>query len=523
LSEITASKEIPPAAAAAVNEAPSTAGITTRVVKGSLWTLAGQVLPLLVSFVATPFVIRFLGAESYGVLILITLIPSYFVFADLGMSVASTRFGSEAYAKGQREKEAEVVRTAALIALSASSPAALGILIFSFPIVGLFNVPENLRAEASLALKFAAATFVLNILCGIFNTPQLTRLRMDLNTLVTTGFRMLGLVATPFVLYFGGGIAGAAFVLLASAALTLAGHFFISSRLLRELVRLSIDRNIIKPLLVFGGALAVSNVAGILLVNLEKAVLPRVASVESLAYYSVAFTLASMATLFSGAMTQSLLPAFSQLFAPEKKEEMNRLFARTLRINIIGLVPAVAFLFVVAEPFFTFWAGADFGRESAPLFYILLSGLFFNIIAYIPHASLVASGRTDMLAKIYWLELPPYILATVALTSFFGAAGAAIAWSLRVVVDALIFIWLSKNLVGISLKIFQGNGLFFALVSLALMLPIFIIGFINNYSIWLFISAPLCVFVYFVTIWRFFLEAEEKRWVNSKIHALIYR
>ena len=520
MSEITASKEIP---ASAANEAPSTAGMTTKVVKGSLWTLAGQVLPLLVSFFATPFVIRFLGAESYGVLILITLIPTYFVFADLGMSIASTRFGSEAYAKGHREKEAETVRTAALLALSVSFPAALGILIFSFPIVGLFKVPENLRPEASFALKFAAATFVLNILSGIFNTPQLTRLRMDLNTLVTTGFRVLGLIATPFVLYFGGGVAGAAFVLLVSAALTLAGHFFISSRLLKELARISIDRSVFQPLLKFGFPLAISNIAAILLVNSEKAILARSASVESLAYYSVATTFAGMATLFSSAMIQSLLPAFSQLSAPEKKEELNRLFARTLRINLVGLIPAVTFLFVIAKPFFTLWAGENFGRESSPPFYVLLFGLFFNIIAYIPHASLVASGRTDVLAKIYWLELAPYVLLVAVLTTSFGAVGAALAWSLRIIADALVFIWLSKKMTGVSLKIFQGKELSFALISLALMLPVFIIGFTNNYSIWLFIFAPLCVTVYLITVWNFFLEADERRWVNGKIHALINR
>jgi len=48
--------------------------MTTKVVKGSLWTLAGQVAPLGVSLVTMPFVIRMLGAESGGVLILVGLI-----------------------------------------------------------------------------------------------------------------------------------------------------------------------------------------------------------------------------------------------------------------------------------------------------------------------------------------------------------------------------------------------------------------------------------------------------------------
>src|SRR5580765_3927840 len=94
--------------------------MTTKVVKGSLWTLAGQVLPLIASLVATPFTIRLLGSEAYGVVILVGLIPTYFSFADFGMGIASTKFGSEAYGQGDTRKEGEVVRTAAVVAFLSS-------------------------------------------------------------------------------------------------------------------------------------------------------------------------------------------------------------------------------------------------------------------------------------------------------------------------------------------------------------------------------------------------------------------
>ena len=155
---------------------PSTAGMTTKVVKGSLWTLLGQVAPLAVSLVATPFTIRLLGAEGYGVLILVGLIPTYLGFADLGMGIASTKFGSEAYAAGDADKEARTVRTAAVLSLALSIPFAILIFVLSGWLATLFNVPEHLHAEASLALKVAAFTFVLNFLNSIFNTPQLDRL-----------------------------------------------------------------------------------------------------------------------------------------------------------------------------------------------------------------------------------------------------------------------------------------------------------------------------------------------------------
>lgn len=501
-------------------EIASTQGMTTKVFKGSLWTFMGQVLPLGVSLFTTPFVIRLLGSESYGVLVLVLLIPAYFNFADFGMSLGSTKFGSEAYAEGSKKEEGEVVRTAALISLLSSLPIAILIFIFSFFIVEWFKVPAYLQSEASLALKFASITFVLNFLSGIFNTPQLSRLRMDLNTFVNAGFRIIGLIATPIILYLGGGIAGALFALMLASFLTLTGHIFISGRLLKELFRLSINQNFIKPLLKFGGALVISGIAAILLVNLEKVVLARVISIEALAYYSVAFTFANMATMFSSAMVQSLLPAFSQLLKPEKKDELNKLFSRSLRVNIIGLIPLIMFLFFVAKPFFTIWAGENFGRESSMPFYVLLFGLFFNVIAYIPYSVLMASGRTDIFAKIYWLELFPYILLVVVLTYKFGIVGTAAAWSIRVIVDAAIIIRLAKNIVGVSLRIFQGKGYIFASLLTLLIPPVLIMFFIGNYSLWLTFSVVLCITIYSVIVWKKLIESEERNWIINRLYTV---
>ena len=504
-------------------ETLSTRGITTKVFKGSLWTIIGQVLPLAASLFATHFVIKILGSEAYGVLILVGLIPSYFNFADFGMGLASTKFASEAYARGSRDGEGKVIRTAALIAFLTSLPIAAVIFVFSFSIAAWLNVPEHLQPETSLALKFATVTIVLNSLSGIFNTPQLSRLRMDLNTFVTSGFRILGIITAPIVLYLGCGIAGAVFVIMIANFLTLICHLFVSGKLLNELFGLSVDRDIIKPLLKFGGALAISGIAIILLINLEKLVLARVSSVEVLAYYSVAFTFASMATMFSGSMTQSLLPAFSQLLRPEKRHELNKLFSRSLRINIIGLIPTIMFLFVVAKPFFTIWAGENFGRESSIPFYILLFGLSFNVIAYIPYIVLLAAGRTDILAKLSWIELFPYILLIAVLTNKFGAVGAAAAWSLRVIIEAGILIWLSKKFVGISLNLFKGKGYFFALIFLLLIPPILVVFFISNYSVGLVFLVPICIMIYFVIVWKKLLETEEKVWISNKMYAIFNR
>ncbi len=498
----------------------STQGMTTKVVKGSLWTLSGQVLPLAVSFVATYFVVRMLGVESYGVLILVGLIPAYFSFADFGMSIASTKFGSEAYAAGSPKNEAKVVRTAALISFLTSFPIAAAIFAFSYSLVKWQNVPEHLLREASLALKLSAGIFVLNFLSAVFNTPQLSRLRMDLNTFVTTGFRTAGIIITPIVIYLGGGIDGALTVLLAASFLTLLGHLYVSGRLLKELFSFSIDPAMIKPLLKFGGPLMIGSVAVILLVNLEKGILTSVASVKALAYYSVAFTLANMATMFSASMIQSLIPAFSQLLAPEKKSELNQLFSRGLRLNLIILLPGIAFLFVIAKPFFTIWAGADFGRESTMPFYVLLVGLFFNVIAYMPHSILTATGKTGVFAKLYWAELVPYAVLVTILTYYFGAVGAAAAWSARVTTDAFLLIWLAKKLTGVSFNIFPISKYTLALGLLFFSTLIVSAAIYDISPILLIILVVVYSLLYFVMVWKLFLVNEEKIWVGEKLKSV---
>lgn len=499
-------------------ETRSTAGMTTKVVKGSLWTLAGQVFPLGASLVATPFVIRFLGAEGYGVFILVGLIPTYLGFADMGMSIASTKFGSEAYAAGDAEREARTVRTAAVIALCAAVPAAMLIAVFSSRLVDMFNVPEQLAAEAALALKIASVTFVLNFLNAIFNTPQLTRLRMDLNTLLTSGLRMGGIIATPIVIYFGGGILGAVVVLLIVALATFIGHLSVSSRLLPQLLDITVDRSSIRPLLKFGGALTLSGIAGIVLVNAEKGMLSTLLSPKALAYYYVAFTLVNMMAMFSSAMVQSILPAFSQLQDSGTRSHLNSLYSRGIRMNLIWLVPSLVSLSIIAKPFFTYWAGPDFGRESVLPFYIMLGGIVVNVVAYFPHSAILASGRTDVMAKLYLIEVIPYVLIVWGLTFGWGISGVAAAWSMRAIVDALIIFVLAKRFANVQFQWRHAGS--FAVASFVMLLPFPINLVYQNFTVWMIGLTAAAGAVYSFIIWKAVLESEEVGWLTKQIQTI---
>ncbi|MEP6904220.1 MAG: oligosaccharide flippase family protein, partial [Actinomycetota bacterium] len=457
----------------------------------------------------------------YGVIILVGLIPNYFAFADFGMGIASTKFGSEAYGQGSRNKEGEVVRTATFIALSTLLVFLLPIFVFShWIIVNWFKVSETYQMSASIALKITSVSFVLGILSSVLNTPQLSRLRMDLNTLINAVPKILMGIITPLVLYLTRSVVDAVLVAFFAAVLIFTATVFTSGKILPELYQPTIDKSLFKPLLKFGSGWLIAMIAAVLLSNVEKFFLARYVSVQSLAYYSIAFTFANMATMFSSSMTQSLVPAFSQLLAPEKRIEFDALFARSLRLNLIWLLPAIMFMFVVAKPFFTIWAGAEFGFQSSPPFYILLFGLLFNILAYIPHSTITASGRTDVLAKLYWVELVLYIFSAAWLVNSYQIVGAAAAWSLRVIIDAFIIIWLAKRIVGGSFKFFNHFGSLVGGVIL-LLPPIVFALFYDNFSFWLIPLVLICTALYSLLIWKTFVDGDERKWIKSKIENLL--
>ncbi len=495
---------------------PDNRGMTVKVMKGSFWVLMGQVLPLFATFVASPFVIRLLGSESYGVLILVGLISSYFSFADFGMVMASTKFGSEAYASGSSDNEGSVIRTAALIGVFSSLLIAIPMFIFSGWIVSdLLKVPEHLHKQASIALKITSIAFVMSFIGNIFNTPQLSRMRMDLNVLINSGFKILMTLTTPIVLYFGGGIVQAIMVTFVAAFLIMSVNIIVSGRLQPSIFVTSINQKMVRPLLKFGGNLVLYSIGLIITNNLEKFLLTRYVSVKSLAYYSVAFTFANMTTMFSMAMVQTLLPAFSQLLTPDKREQLKSLFNRCVRVGLISMIPSLMVLLIIAKPFFTIWAGKEFGINSIFPFYVLLAGVFFSLLVYVPNTILLSSGRSHLFARFYLVEILPYAAITYFLINWLGIIGAAMAWSLRETVNAFTFIHYAKKHTGLTL---DPDRKFKGIIGGALVfLPPALVAFLyNNFSPWIFILLPFCLAAYFLFTWKKLVNPEEREWIKKQ-------
>src|SRR5215472_9531717 len=82
-----------------------------RFVINVLWSWTGVIASLFQGLIITPFVIRRLGEEQYGIWLVIFSILEYFWFFDLGMNTAVCVFCARYFAVKNNEKINQVIST----------------------------------------------------------------------------------------------------------------------------------------------------------------------------------------------------------------------------------------------------------------------------------------------------------------------------------------------------------------------------------------------------------------------------
>jgi O-antigen/teichoic acid export membrane protein len=101
--------------------------------------------------------------------------------------------------------------------------------------------------------------------------------------------------------------------------------------------------------------------------------------------------------------------------------------------------------------------GSSWPAESAVVLQWLTFGVFINAVAQTPYAALQGAARPDLIAKLHLLELPVYAVSISLLARSHGLVGVAMAWSLRVVVDAIALLLLAHRTLGLPMLPTFGN------------------------------------------------------------------
>lgn len=411
------------------------------IARGGMWTIAGQLAGLAAALFATPFTLRLLGPARYGVWALLQSTIAWVGLADLGMSAASTRFAGEAHAHADADGEAMATWTAVWISTSVTAAVALAVAWFS-PVItdSVLHVGPSTRPSAILALRIVAGGVLVTAAMANLNTPLQVRLRYRTIALVSQGSAVAQVVAIPVALAtFGGGVTTAAIVSTLTSLAALVVIFGISTSAQPAMRRPRFSRTVARRLLGFGGALTVAGVADIPLTTADRILLGHFRSSVQVAYYTVASRLATLASAVPAAAAQPLFPAVIRLHARGETAAAQSLYRQLLQGAFLALTPLLILVALVAQPFLGLWAGHVYALHSTTACIVLLVGVWFQALSWLPLTYLMAIDRARAIAHIRLAEIAPYLVGAALLTEHLGVLGAALAWSARSVADSVIF------------------------------------------------------------------------------------
>ncbi len=218
-----------------------------------------------------------------------------------------------------------------------------------------------------------------------------------------------------------------------------------------------------------GGMLLISLVAG-LNSQLDKLSISKLLSVESLGYYTLSISVASVIIASVNPISVAALPRFTALFSAGKIKEASTLFYKIILIVAILVFSVMGNIIFWGEEIIWVWTGkfelAEHTSEILPIMAISYSML---AIVTIPFNIAIANGYTILnnllgLTSLF-LTLPGYWIATKS----FGATGAASVFCLVQTMITIIYIYFIdiKFLKTIRpVKVYIKNILFPLLISL---------------------------------------------------------
>ena len=421
---------------------PVTASNREKTIRNVFFNLASQALILGTSFITTPYIVNKLGADSYGVVILLSTILGYLNFLDLGLSGALTRYLTECASVYDWERFRRLLWSSLIFYASISSIVATLLLIIpSRLILHVINIPPSLHDAFMRAFLIGIAAWVIGLLTLPPHAVLWAYHRLDMASFSVLISGTLQPILTVTTLFLGYGIVGVSIATLLTHVTVLITTIWMSTRLHRSWGKPLWDPQSLKPLFRYGGWLTLAQVVTQVVGSLDKILIGTYLSPASVGYYNISTSLPLKLWIIHGAFVSSAFPLIVSLKAHSASStEVFHLVSRFAKSILLLLSPFALFFIFFGHTFLSTWINETYARNG--LFCIMLASVYSLISGFsnIFHALLRAWERPDLSTKAYLFATLGYLPLLYVFIRWLGISGGALALVLFSVIELFLIL-----------------------------------------------------------------------------------
>lgn len=398
--------------------------------------LSGVGFPLIVAILTIPPYLRIIGQSRFGIITLIWLLFGYFGLFDLGLSRATANHLARQENAGPIRQN-EILWTALIVnALLGVVGATVLYFIGKIATPMLHAIPGNMQNEVAGALPWVACLLPLSTTSSVFAGALEAHERfVALNIIQITAATLAQVVPLAAAFFIGPTIIN---LVIATALVRLCSVIPLGWLALRQCSasRPHLGKSQLLELFRYGGWVTVTNTVGPILTSIDQVMIGAFLGVSALTKYSIPFGIASKVLIVPGAVTRALFPTVVRLSPSDARARTELVAVTVAHIMAAICAPAIVAVSVALN----IWLGAQFSADASEISRIILCGVWINGIAFVPAMLLQSQGRPSIPAKLHVAELLPFLLILWIGIHYFGLLGAALAWAIRVTVDAILLL-----------------------------------------------------------------------------------
>jgi len=406
----------------------------SRLSSGILANIAGQAWSGFLQIAFVPVYLRLLGIEAYGLIGFFAMLQVGLMALDLGLSPTISRELARCSAvPAEAGRARDLVRS--LEAVYWSIGLAIGTTLFLLaPLLasrwiragslGTAAVVSAVRAMGVLAALQWPVSFYQGGLLGLQRQVTMNLIRIGMTTLAAGGAALVlwRFSSTITVFFAWQAVAAAAHVSLLVwalwSALPAADHP----------PRASVA--VLRRVAPFASGLAAIAASGLVLSQLDKALLSRLLPLESFGYYALANVACSGAALAIAPVFNMVFPRLSALAAAGDEAALRDVYHAGSQAMTAVIVPIGALLALFSYPILLLWTrDPHAARVASPLLCLLVTGTTLNGLVNLPYALQLAHGWTTFSLRMNGVLILLLVPAILFMATRYGAVGGAAVWA----------------------------------------------------------------------------------------------
>jgi len=442
--------------------------------KNILANYLSQIYVTLIGIVILPLYIKYMGAESYGLVGFFAMLQAWFNLLDMGltptMARETARFrggATDALSYRRLVRALEGVFLAVALIGGGAMFAASGYIAADW-----LRAAQLPIAEIETAVQLMAVTVALRWVCGLYRGAISGSERLvwlgGYNAFIAT-LRFIGVLpvlifigATP-IIYF---IYQLGVSVLELAGLLAQAYFLFPP--IPQGKRLPWSWTPLKPVLKFSLTIAFTSSVWVLVTQTDKLVLSKLLPLAEYGYFTLAVLVAGGVMVISGPISVAIMPRMAKLEAEGDHAGLIRVYRQSTQLVAVIAGAASITVAFCAEPLLWAWTGdLILAHQAAPILTLYALGNGILAVSAFPYYLQYAKGnlRLHLIGNAGFVVL--LIPAIIWAASQYGGVGAGYVW---LVLNLISFLaWLPfvhrRFEPGLNLKWYFQDVLVIALVA----------------------------------------------------------